>query len=478
MRHFLAFPPNIMLPQRPHRRLAFVDVETTGLDPAVNRITEIGIIAVDGDQVEERTTFVDPLTPPRAADATCDELPARRDDAPAFREIARSIAALLSGRLFVAHNARFDYAFLRAEFRRVGIAFEAEVLCSVMLSRKLRPDCSCHDLDALMNRHGLTATARHRALPDASVVWQFWQAIHRHHAPPVIASAIEALLAGPVLPPDLDAALIDRLPESPGTYCLHDEHDALLVVGPADNVKRQVLDYFRLDVASRKALALAHRVRKITWRTTRGAIGARLQAATLARQLSPTNQRNRRKDLWTWHFTPDTDPCMTLVALDDAPGSHTYGIYDSPRKARNALARLATGRELCPSLLGLSTTEHPGCATCTAVPCNGPGDRSERAKGLTRAFVALRPWQLPAWPHDGPVGIRERGELHVVDRWRYLGTARNESDIAELLRARPPAFDKRMLRLLGLVLGRVAPTAVVRLERYAQTLAAAEPETG
>jgi hypothetical protein len=199
-----------MLPQRPHRRLAFVDVETTGLDPAVNRITEIGIIAVDGDHVEEWTTFVDPLTPSRAADATCDELPARRVDAPAFREIAGSIAALLSGR------------------------------------------------------------------PDASVVWQFWQAIHRHHAPPVIASAIEAWLAGPVLPPDLDAALIEQLPESPGTYCLHDEHDALLVVGPAYNVKRQVLDYFRLDVASRKALALAHRVRKITWRTTRGAIGARL----------------------------------------------------------------------------------------------------------------------------------------------------------------------------------------------------------
>ena len=56
---------------------------------------------------------------------------------PSFSDIATDLAQRLSGRLMVAHNARFDHAFLRAEFDRVGVLFNPNVLCSVMLSRKL-----------------------------------------------------------------------------------------------------------------------------------------------------------------------------------------------------------------------------------------------------------------------------------------------------------------------------------------------------
>ena len=59
------------------------------------------------------------------------------DHAPAFADIAADLARRLSGRLIVAHNARFDHAFLRAAFDRVGIAFDPDLVCSVMLSRKL-----------------------------------------------------------------------------------------------------------------------------------------------------------------------------------------------------------------------------------------------------------------------------------------------------------------------------------------------------
>src|SRR5688500_19454337 len=90
-------------------------------------------------------------------------------DAPPFEAIADDIAARVEGRLFVAHNARFDYGFLRSEFRRIERRFRAPVLCTVRLSRAMMPDERGHSLHAVMHRHGTACDARHRALGDAKV---------------------------------------------------------------------------------------------------------------------------------------------------------------------------------------------------------------------------------------------------------------------------------------------------------------------
>ena len=122
--------------------LAFVDLETTGATATTDRITEIGIVAVDADgRVEEWQQLVNPGTriPPFIQQLTgiSDALVA---DAPPFAAVAAEVLRRLAGRLFVAHNARFDYSFLKSEFKRLGIAFRAPVLCTVKLSRTLFPE--------------------------------------------------------------------------------------------------------------------------------------------------------------------------------------------------------------------------------------------------------------------------------------------------------------------------------------------------
>ena len=101
-------------------RLAFVDVETTGLSPTENRIAEIGVVTVDADgRVEHWTTLL--RTSSRGErSAPLGSSPYGTRDAPCFSDIAADLARRLDGRLFVAHNARFDHAFLRAEFERWG----------------------------------------------------------------------------------------------------------------------------------------------------------------------------------------------------------------------------------------------------------------------------------------------------------------------------------------------------------------------
>jgi len=444
-------------------RLAFVDLETSGLSPGADRVTEIGVVTVDDGGVEEWTTLINPgrdLTERSRFfnGITSDELA----DAPRFSAIAAQLAARLAGRLLVAHNARFDFGFLRAEFRRAGIEFQPPVLCSVMLSRKLYPDCDGHDLDTLMQRHALRAEVRHRALPDARLVWQFWQVIQAQHAPEHVDTVIAALLQGPVLPAHLDPSLIDRLPEAPGVYVLHGERNSILHIGKAANLQRHLIEYFRLDRTSAKAAAISHLVRNITWRTTRGAIGAWLQRAALTEGTTPAPARPA---LYSWRLHPDAYPCVELIALANGTrgAGELYGLFESARKARNALGRLATDAHLCHAALGI-TAAPAACTGCAAHEAARCVRKADRLKHLTKAAVALRPWRIEPWPYAGPIGVRERSDLHVLDDWRYVGTAHGEHELHHVMQTRPQYFDPDTFSFLAKTLRRLPPRRIVRLQ--------------
>ena len=176
--------------------LAIVDLETTGGSPAWDRVTEIALLEVaQGEVVSEWSTLVNPGTsiPPaiQALTGITDEMVA---GAPAFEDLARNLYARLEGHVFVAHNARFDYGFLRHAFERAGLRFQARTLCTVKLSRRLYPGHARHNLDSLVDRHRLRfdthGAARHRALGDARAVWQFLSMAAEEHG----AGALERLL--------------------------------------------------------------------------------------------------------------------------------------------------------------------------------------------------------------------------------------------------------------------------------------------
>ena len=139
--------------------LAFVDVETTGLDPAADRIAEIGVVTVDDDRVD-----VWGPSSRKSAEASPDSTRGRRlacaaargrTDIQGYRRRARTTAGGPA-----PHRAQRALRLRLPESRvsRVRIAFDAQVLCTVMLSRRLYPQHAAHDLDALIERHGLCAS--------------------------------------------------------------------------------------------------------------------------------------------------------------------------------------------------------------------------------------------------------------------------------------------------------------------------------
>ncbi len=175
-----------------NRKVVFLDLETTGASAGQDRITEVGLIEVDGGYfVREWSTLVNPGIPiPPLIQSLTGINDSMVATAPYFEDIARELYEAIDGRMLIAHNARFDYGFLEQEFKRIDQDFSAPVLCTVRLSRKLFPQHARHNLDTLISRHDIDCDARHRALGDARVLWQLAQ---QWRSDPGEAAVLEAM---------------------------------------------------------------------------------------------------------------------------------------------------------------------------------------------------------------------------------------------------------------------------------------------
>jgi DNA polymerase-3 subunit epsilon len=449
----------------PFPRLAFVDLETTGATASTDRITEIGIVVVDEGGVGEWSTLVNPRIPIpefiRRLTGIDDGMVAT---APTFAELAAEVHQRLEGCLFIAHNARFDYGFLRKEFERVGIDFHARVLCTVRLSRRLYPQFHKHSLDALIERHALATEDRHRALADARLIWQFWQKAQGESAGGEFAAAVAELTARPMLPGQLDPEIADRLPESPGVYVFFGESDQALHVGRARNLRQRVLAHFANERGSAREAALVRQVRRVEWQEIAGETGILIREAQLLRQLQPTGSRRQRAndELCAWQLavsaTGQLQPRLVTPGEADFGGTEPlYGLYRSPRDGKKALTALAEAQGLCLSLLGLEARPAgQACGGWQTRRCRGACIGKEPASvHSARLQAALASQRLRPWPFAGAAMLREHDVTHVVDRWRYLGTATSDDEVWALLEARRPDFDADIYAILVKAAGRL-----------------------
>jgi len=450
--------------------VAFVDLETTGTLAAEDRITEVGIVRVDdGARVSEWSTLVNPecSIPPEIQGLTgiTNAMVAR---APTFREIADELAGRIEGCVFVAHNARFDYGFLKHEFARLRRAFTARVLCTVKLSRRLYPDGGRHNLDALIARHALPADDRHRALGDARILWAFVQTVYHDQPHAEVDAAIARILRIPSLPPQLPANALDAIPEAPGVYRFYGLNALPLYVGKSVNLRERVASHFSSDYRSANDLRLSAEITRIDFDETAGELGALLRESRLVKSLLPAyNQRLRRRAemvALSIAAEPSAPDYVRSPAIDPGAFDDLYGPFSSRRQAREALRVLAAEAGLCWTALGLERRNGP-CFARQVKKCAGACVGAETpAAHHARLRHALAPHALKRWPYPGMIGVREtsltgeRIEVHVFRDWCWLATVRDESEL-NAVREVPPRgeFDLDIYRLLVRRLPRARP---------------------
>jgi DNA polymerase III subunit epsilon len=286
-----------------------------------------------------------------------------------------------------------------------------------------------------------------------------------------LAVAVQTVLGAHKLPAHLPPGLLDDLPDGPGAYRFFGADNVLLYVGKSVSLRSRVSGHFGAEGADSKDRRLADQVRRVDWVETAGELGAILQEAEWIRTQKPLyNQRSKSK-AQPHTLCGRTSPtpagqvyrieAVAIDSVDFADLMQCFGVFHSEKDARKALADIARAHQLCLKVMGLEDSAG-SCFAHQVGKCRGAClGKEPLILHNTRLQLALSSLKLKSWPFPGRVALRERdsrggmpeyrqsADLHVVDHWTYLGTARTEEELADLgSRESGAAFDVDVYRIL------------------------------
>jgi len=467
-------------------RVCFVDIETTGSSPARERVTEVGVVSVEADgddlRVSEWSSLVNPGVPiPGEIQWLTGITNEMVRSAPPFSDIAPDLAARLHDSIFVAHNVRFDYGFLRAEFARCGLTWRAPTLCTVRLSRLLYPDRAPHSLDAIVARFGIDGETRHRALGDARVLWRFLQRLVALHGRDEVEQTVERLLARPATPAFLPPEALDEVPPVPGVYLFYGLNAHPIYIGKSVDIRARVAGHFNADYANPTDARLAQEVRRIEWEETAGEIGALLREAELIKTRLPAHNialRRRAQVVFTQFDSLGRPRLISVADLQADRLADLFGPFGSRAGARRRLSDIAVEHTLCLKAMGLEARARRAepdapCFNYQLRRCHGCCVGAERAADhAQRVAQAVEPLRVPAWPYLGAVALVERNaqtqreDWHLFDRWCWLGSVRTLDAALQLARTTERKFEIDAYRIARQAIAR-ANAGMLQVESLA-----------
>lgn len=456
-----------------------VDIETTGGNVTYDRITEIGIVEVTEEGVTEWSTLVNPrIQIPKMIQQLTGISNEMVADAPYFEQVAKEILLRLQGKLFIAHNVRFDYGFIRNEFARLAYPFKAKLMCTVKLSRFLYADRDGHSLEKIIQRHQIFVANRHRALADAKATYRFMQIAEEEKGEELVRAAIKQQYRKESIPAGFDATIIEGLPGSAGVYYFWGEKKELLYVGKSINIRKRVLSHFTADHKSSKEMKICQQTRNITFDKTAGELSALILESKKVKELQPIYNRKLRRVSSFYSVILEEGQggllAPLICSISEIPNNRKklYGLFPSSKKATEAIQSISDEHSLCYQVCGLERPTKRACSSHQLKKCKGycVGKQPALLHNLKmlQGFAALA---LKTWPYAGPVALIEKdrageNEHHLlIDNWCILGIAQSPADYDEVLRSSPvPQIDKDIYRyLVTTIFAKNSPVKVVAL---------------
>jgi DNA polymerase III epsilon subunit family exonuclease len=325
-----------------------VDLETTGLTPGRARICELGAVRLRGfEEAGRLQVLVNPGAPlPAAVRALTGLTDGELRRAASSASAVRRFLDFAGDAVLVAHNARFDLAFLDREVERLtGRRLAAPVVDTVGLARRLLSGrVSRVGLAALAHFFGTAAQPCHRALPDAEATAEILLALiglAQERGAATVADLCD--LAAP-RPRQVYAkrSLAFGAPPRPGVYLFRDVHDQVLYVGRARDLRARLRSYFRSERQRPALEAAVAALERIEWRPLGSELEAALEELRLIRELRPpANARQFRADRYVYLKLRGDE-----VTVSSAPTP--WGPIRSRRRAELAARalRTASGDEL------------------------------------------------------------------------------------------------------------------------------------
>lgn len=378
---------------------AIIDIETTGGNPYRDKITEIAVFVHDGKQiVKEFTTLINPE---RRIPSFISRMTGITDEmvknSPRFFEIAKNLVELTRDTVFVAHNASFDYNFIRNEFSRLGFDYIRNHICTVKVSRKLLPGLASYSLGRLCQELKINNNSRHRATGDALATVKLFEILLQKHPEGFLngfyADFSRKLSAGSSLLP----GIIETLPSKTGVYYFFNENNALIYIGKSKNIKQRVQSHFGL-AKSAKAIEMAGQVRNIDFEETGSELAALLLESEQIKIHQPLFNRRQRRSFFNYGLYSFTDSEGYLNLKIDKTSNNTtpHTSFVNREAGREFLFKLVEKHQLCQNLCGLFSTSG-ACFHYTVKQCLGACIGIEPTQSYNkRVMVAIENSALPA----------------------------------------------------------------------------------
>lgn len=251
------------------KKYAIIDIETTGGLARRDKITEIGIVIYDGSKIVGQYESL--INPGRSIPYNITRITGITDamvaDAPKFYEVAKTVVEMTEGAIFVAHNVRFDYSFIKEAFKNLGYTYSKRQLDTVRLARKSFPGLKSYSLGNLIKHFGIKVKSRHRALADALATTELLEMIlQKENAEDNINLFINHGLRESQLPNAITMDTLHNLPEECGVYYLKNAYGKIVYIGKSINIKKRVIQHF--SKTTRKAENLQKQVNSIDYELT------------------------------------------------------------------------------------------------------------------------------------------------------------------------------------------------------------------
>ena len=336
---------------------AIVDIETTGGYADNHRVTEIAIYHHNGTQITDK--FHTLVNPGREIPGFITGLTGITSQmvskAPSFDEMASEIQHWLKDRVFVAHNAHFDYSFIKKEFEEMGINWQAKKLCTVRLSRKIIPGLGSYSLGRLAESLGVLISNRHRAGGDAEATAKIFSILLQRDNGGVIAKALKRNSGETMLPPNLSKEEFEKLPAKPGVYYFLDARGQIIYVGKAINIKKRIAGHFTGDAREWNRSNIRNEIHNISYELTGNELIALILESQEIQRLWPKYNLAQKYKVEEWGVYDYEDRngylrfCVNVVSR----GARPLITFSNKGDAWSFMWTKVKEYNLCPKLSGL-----------------------------------------------------------------------------------------------------------------------------
>ncbi len=331
---------------------AILDIETTGFSPSAEKITEIAIYIHDGRRIVD--SFSTLLNPEKKIPYRIIQMTGINnqmvESAPKFYEVAKKIVELTDDKIVVGHNVRFDYGFIRNEFKSMGFDYQRKTIDTVKLSRKLIPGKPSYSLGKLCQSLDIENHSRHRAEGDAMATVKLFEMLLS------IDSQLDDLdKKGAVN--GFNKSLVEGLPKAAGVYYFYNKSGELIYVGKSINIHDRVLSHLNNNL-HKKAVRMKNDIAEVHFELTGNELVALLLESAEIKKHQPIYNRAQRRTYFNYGLYSFTDEngyinLKVTRIIEELNPVYTYG---SAHEGKEHILRLTEEFGLCQKLCGVYDT--------------------------------------------------------------------------------------------------------------------------